>query len=82
MSTPSDKQRAEWLAILKAEHDRRQRKVKRQAEAADRQRDWVIDQIVQGERLLAGPDITDLVTELMVANGDRQRIEAIALVPT
>jgi hypothetical protein len=75
--TPRDRQRAidEWLTEIDTEVARRAEKKDQKASAA---RDRLFDELEHmGERLLAGPDITPLVEELMSANGDRQEIEAI-----
>lgn len=71
-----DEMRAEWLAILEAEYDRRQRKIRFAAEADERAREAFFDQlVVMGDRLLADPDID--IGELLEARGDRQRFEAM-----
>ena len=78
MTKPSDEQRAEWLRLLEAERQRRAKKVQQQAGAAGRQRERFAHQIVEmGERLLAGLDISPLLSELLGAKGNREQIDAI-----
>lgn len=65
----------EWMTAIDAEVARRTKEKEKQVSVASTK---LLDQLEQmGERLLAGPAITELVTELMAAKGDRKQIEAI-----
>ena len=81
MTTPSDKQRAEWLRLLEAEQARRTTKQAWEAAAGERAREQFLDQIIEmGERLVPGgeQDVA-ILDNLVEAQGNRDRIDAIRL---